>query len=202
MQFHRKYLSFVTAAVAAALLPAAPAAHAQVISNTATADWTDNGRAGQTLSNRVDVTVRSRPPEQPVIQTYRLLENGGDKSAPLRPTQCGGSIIAVQNLGAASSGNLIQLSGVYAGLPTTPASLQSSNAFRAGEVLVIGLTLASANIDPNAIDTLAAVLDLANGDRQFVILPNTAHSVGFSLNRHLMHYAVRNFLNAPAPIAA
>jgi uncharacterized repeat protein (TIGR01451 family) len=178
MQFHRKYLSFVTAAVAAALLPAAPAAHAQVISNTATADWTDNGRAGQTLSNRVDVTVRSRPPEQPVIQTYRLLENGGDKSAPLRPTQCGGSIIAAQNLGAASSGNLIQLSGVYAGLPTTPASLQSSNAFRAGEVLVIGLTLASANSDPNAIDTLAAVLDLANGDRERITLTETASNSG------------------------
>ena len=107
MQFHRKYLSFVTAAVAAALLPAAPAAHAQIISNTATADWTANGRAGQTLSNRVDVTVRSRPPEQPVIQTYRLLENGGNKSAPLRPTQCGGSIIAASALLSMSERMLI-----------------------------------------------------------------------------------------------
>jgi alpha-beta hydrolase superfamily lysophospholipase len=51
-------------------------------------------------------------------------------------------------------------------------------------------------------DLLDFYRDLANGDRQFVILPYTAHSVGFSLNRHLMHYAVRNFLNAPAPIAA
>jgi alpha-beta hydrolase superfamily lysophospholipase len=41
---------------------------------------------------------------------------------------------------------------------------------------------------------------LPNGDRQFVILPNTAHSAGFSNNRHLLWYAVRNFLAAPAPI--
>ena len=43
---------------------------------------------------------------------------------------------------------------------------------------------------------------LPNGDRQFIILPHTAHSVGYSRNRHLMYYAVNNFLAAPAPIAA
>ena len=42
---------------------------------------------------------------------------------------------------------------------------------------------------------------LPNGDRQFVILPYTAHSVGYSRNRHLMWYAVRNFLAAPAAVA-
>ena len=51
-------------------------------------------------------------------------------------------------------------------------------------------------------DLLEFYTQLANGDRQFVILPNTAHSVGFSLNRHLMYYALNNFLIAPAPIAA
>lgn len=169
MRFHRKYLSLVTATVAAALLPAAPAAQAQVISNTASADWTDNGRPGQALSNRVDVTVRSRPPEQPVIRTYRLLDSGGNKSAPLHPTQCGG---------LTSTDNLIQLTGVYAGLPTAPAALQSSDAFRAGEVLVVGVTLASANVDPNATDLLPVVLDLANGDREHITLTETAANSG------------------------
>src|SRR5262249_1155524 len=37
-----------------------------------------------------------------------------------------------------------------------------------------------------------------NGDRQFVILPHTAHSAGYSKNRHLLWYAMRNFLAAPA----
>jgi pimeloyl-ACP methyl ester carboxylesterase len=42
---------------------------------------------------------------------------------------------------------------------------------------------------------------LPNGDRQFVILPHTAHSLGYSKNRHLLWYAVQNFLAAPAPAA-
>lgn len=43
---------------------------------------------------------------------------------------------------------------------------------------------------------------LPNGDRQFVILPQTAHSLGYSKNRHLLWYAVKNFLAAPAPTPA
>jgi len=34
------------------------------------------------------------------------------------------------------------------------------------------------------------------------ILPHVAHSAGYSKNRHLMWYAMRNFLAAPAPAAA
>ena len=43
---------------------------------------------------------------------------------------------------------------------------------------------------------------MPNGDRQFVILPKTAHSPGYGKNRHLLWYAIKNFLAAPAPIAA
>jgi pimeloyl-ACP methyl ester carboxylesterase len=42
---------------------------------------------------------------------------------------------------------------------------------------------------------------LPNGDRQFVILPQTAHSAGYSKNRHLLFYALHNFLAEP-PVAA
>jgi len=41
---------------------------------------------------------------------------------------------------------------------------------------------------------------LPNGDRQFVILPETAHKPGLWEERHLLYYAVKNFLAAPAPI--
>jgi dipeptidyl aminopeptidase/acylaminoacyl peptidase len=44
--------------------------------------------------------------------------------------------------------------------------------------------------------------ELRNGDRQFVILPNVAHSAGYSNNRHLLWYAVRNFLAAPSAVAS
>jgi pimeloyl-ACP methyl ester carboxylesterase len=48
-------------------------------------------------------------------------------------------------------------------------------------------------------DLLDFYQQLPNGDRQFVILPHTAHSPGYSNNRHLLWYATRNFLAAPAP---
>jgi len=51
-------------------------------------------------------------------------------------------------------------------------------------------------------DLLDFFRQLPNGDRQFVILPQTAHSLGYSKNRHLLWYAVQNFLGAPPPIAA
>jgi pimeloyl-ACP methyl ester carboxylesterase len=49
-------------------------------------------------------------------------------------------------------------------------------------------------------DLIDFYMQLPNGDRQFVILPHTAHSVGYSKNRHLLWYAMRNFLAAPAPV--
>jgi len=51
-------------------------------------------------------------------------------------------------------------------------------------------------------DLLDFYAQLPNGDRQFVILPHTAHSIVFSKNRHLLWYAMQNFLNAPAAIPA
>ncbi len=51
-------------------------------------------------------------------------------------------------------------------------------------------------------DLLDFYRQLPNGDRQFVILPQTAHSAGYSKNRQLLYYAIHNFLRAPAPTAA
>ena len=50
-------------------------------------------------------------------------------------------------------------------------------------------------------DLLEFFRALPNGDRQYVILPNTAHSQAFSKNR-LLWYAMKNFLNAPAAVAS
>ena len=50
-------------------------------------------------------------------------------------------------------------------------------------------------------DLLDFYTQLPNGDRQFVILQNTAHSPGYSKNRHLLFYAVKNFLAAPTVAA-
>jgi pimeloyl-ACP methyl ester carboxylesterase len=42
---------------------------------------------------------------------------------------------------------------------------------------------------------------LPNGDRQFVILPGTAHSVTLATNRQLFWHVARAFLTMPTPIA-
>jgi pimeloyl-ACP methyl ester carboxylesterase len=51
-------------------------------------------------------------------------------------------------------------------------------------------------------DLLDFFRQLPNGDRQFVILPHTAHSSDYSMNRHLLWYAMKNFLGEPAPVAS
>jgi pimeloyl-ACP methyl ester carboxylesterase len=51
-------------------------------------------------------------------------------------------------------------------------------------------------------DLLDFYRQLPNGDRQFIILPHTAHSLGTSKNRHLLWYAVKNFLAAPPAIVS
>jgi pimeloyl-ACP methyl ester carboxylesterase len=57
-------------------------------------------------------------------------------------------------------------------------------------------------------DGIATVADLEdfynqlpNGDRQFVILPGTAHSVVLAINRELFWHVTRAFLTMPTPIA-
>jgi pimeloyl-ACP methyl ester carboxylesterase len=50
-------------------------------------------------------------------------------------------------------------------------------------------------------DLLDFFRQLPNGDRQFVILPRTPHAADFSYNRHLLWYAIKNFLAEPAAVA-
>jgi pimeloyl-ACP methyl ester carboxylesterase len=57
-------------------------------------------------------------------------------------------------------------------------------------------------------DGIATVADLEefynllpNGDRQFIILPGTAHSVALATNRQLFWHVTKAFLTMPAPIA-
>jgi pimeloyl-ACP methyl ester carboxylesterase len=57
-------------------------------------------------------------------------------------------------------------------------------------------------------DGIATVIDLEefynllpNGDRQFIILPGTAHSVALATNRQLFWHVTKAFLTMPTPIA-
>lgn len=67
--------------------------------------------------------------------------------------------------------------------------------------------LAPALLVRGEYDGIAAVPDLEeffnklpNGDRQFIILPGTAHSVALAINRELFWHVTRAFLTMPKPI--
>ncbi|HEV8308917.1 MAG TPA: alpha/beta hydrolase [Methylomirabilota bacterium] len=47
-------------------------------------------------------------------------------------------------------------------------------------------------------DLLEFYRRLPNADRQLVVLPGAAHSLGFDLNRHRLWHLVRAFLEMPA----
>jgi len=51
-------------------------------------------------------------------------------------------------------------------------------------------------------DLLDFFAKLRNGDRQYVILPNTSHNEVFGKNRQLLWYAMKNFLAEPLPEAS
>ena len=58
--------------------------------------------------------------------------------------------------------------------------------------------------DHDGISTDADLLDffrqLPNGDRQFVVLPNVAHSIGYSKNRAMADHVMQAFLSMPPQV--
>jgi alpha-beta hydrolase superfamily lysophospholipase len=60
--------------------------------------------------------------------------------------------------------------------------------------------------DHDGISTNADLLDffgqLPNGDRQFVIVPNTAHSIGYANNRQMAWHTMHAFLTMPPQVAS
>jgi alpha-beta hydrolase superfamily lysophospholipase len=60
--------------------------------------------------------------------------------------------------------------------------------------------------DHDGISTNEDLLDffgqLPNGDRQFVILPNVAHSIGYANNRHMANHVMQAFLSMPPQVAS
>ena len=43
---------------------------------------------------------------------------------------------------------------------------------------------------------------LPNGDREFVILPNVAHSIGYAKNRHMAWHVMQSFLTMPPQVSS
>lgn len=169
------------------MLPAASAlARTTVISNTASAEWQLGNSKQLVRSNRVDIAVSPTAPERPQIDTFRLT-GGSPNTLPLAipATRC-----------SSSSGPVTIIpKGVHAALPTNPAALQQTASFRAGEVIVVGLTLHSANVDAETRDTVVANLALANGDKETITLVESEPNSG-------KFYGIINTIGVPPPVVA
>lgn len=164
----KSFSAVCAAASAATLLLATPAAaQSRIIQNTAVADWEQGGQSFRTPSNRVDTVVKPALPSAPVINTFRI-GGGGGRTAPLAPTRCAGR----------TGPTIIELGGVHATLPTNPAQLIQSGQFHAGDVIVIGLSLSSANRDPAIRDQLDVDIKLANGDAERITLVEDSANSG------------------------
>lgn len=159
-----RHLAILLAALTMALGMGAPAARAQTsagttITNTAAANWFDQGAAHTVSSNTVAITVENQPVS---IETFKLQPNG-TQSLMFNAANCGGQPIAIPGIGVGQA---------------TVTSLASSATVRIGGVLFFKLTAASANRDPAAIDSLTATLVTTAGDRETIVIHETDPNSG------------------------
>ena len=140
---------------------AAPA-HAQAISNTASASWSRSGQAFSTLSNTVAFEVA---PVAVTIETFAAAAT--PTSLTFTPSRCGNTPILLGN----GDAGLQVIAGV------APASK-----VRIGDAFFFRVTAPAENHDPTAIDRLETTLITSSGDRETVVIyetgPNTGTFVG------------------------
>lgn len=165
----------LAAALSTVLLPfgvPGGVAHAQdtsanTITNTAEANWTFAGRDFDTTSNEVVIQVDPNPPE---ITAFRP-SAGGNTQLVFQNPICGGNQM-VQT--GQSSGQMTQ---------TTTASVEQTNVVNAGQQLFFEVTAAAANLDPNAVDSLDAIIETNSGDREEITIFESGVNTGIFIGQ-------------------
>ncbi|MCB2089507.1 MAG: hypothetical protein R3E18_12835 [Sphingomonadaceae bacterium] len=148
-----------SALLALVLLCAFPGqALAQSITNIAEASWDFGPGSTYVRSNEVTFDI-----SEPVvhIDTYRL-DSQSSTQTVLRASQCGGGSLPLP--GGTSGGSTVGI---------TPETT-----YHAGEHLIFSVTSPRANTDPGAIDHITVVLTNQSGDREELIVYETANNSG------------------------
>ncbi len=142
------------------------------ISNTATVQWELGSNLFVRSSNRVDIDVATAPAPTLSLSTFQLSGDPNAEHLLVPKTICRGTA------GEAP----VTLEGAFAGVALDPAAVARTTRIRAGEPLVVAISSAGDNGNPNAIDELTVVLNTPAGDRETLILhesgPNTGYFVG------------------------
>ncbi|MFY7835722.1 MAG: isopeptide-forming domain-containing fimbrial protein [Novosphingobium sp.] len=139
-------------------IPCATSAQ-EMITNTATANWTDHGQTVSATSNTVSFPVETAVA---TMQTLRYLPDGSGTIALALPS-CGQRSMALSG-----SRTSITLNG----------SLLPSDSFRIGELLYVRISAPSANRSANAIDQLQIKATTSSGDEELMTIAETGVNTG------------------------
>jgi uncharacterized repeat protein (TIGR01451 family) len=147
----------------------------RTITNIAEATWDADGSRRQVASNPVRFDVSTAPLTPPAIRVFRRSPNGGSELV-YRPPNCGPNPGPVQQARAQATASITPAGNATA--VTATATVQQTDQLRGGEPLFFEVSAASANRDRNAIDTLTVVLTSAEGDRETMVVFETAPDSG------------------------
>lgn len=143
------------------------------ISNTATILW-DAGvsRVGRN-SNRVDVAV-TRPVGPPAPASLSLFQFEPSQSQASQP------LTVPTTMCQAGDGTMqtVDLTGVFAGISVSPASVRPASSVKAGSPLIIAIDSPSDNRDSSAIESLNFTLDTPDGDSEVLVLTESSADSG------------------------
>lgn len=141
-------------------------AHAQSISNVASASWQVGTTPYTAPSNRVDVTVVTPPPQPVTIRTLGFTSSG-TMVTPTSATMCmgtSGPVAINPRAGDFASG-------------TAPNSAPQTS-FYAGDTVIVRMMHSAANVSATTIDTVDVTLTSANGERELITLRETGVNTG------------------------
>lgn len=151
-----RQIGITLTALFAALLVGVLAADAQTITNTASAQWSQQGSAYSVNSNTVSIAVSQGPV---MIETY-IPASTGQALGMAAPT-CGGAPIQIPGSGA-----------------SLLATVQPASTLRAGNTLYFRMSAPGANANAGAVDTLEATITDASGDREVLTIFETGANTG------------------------
>lgn len=143
------------------------------ITNIAEASWEADGRRRRIDSNPVSFDVSSTPATPPTLRVYRRSPGTGSDLVYREPAcSVGPNPVQQGAVGQAQAGAGNNAAAVAS------ARVQPTSQLRGGEPLFFEVSAASANRDPNAIDSLTVVITSADGDRETMTVFETAPDSG------------------------
>jgi uncharacterized repeat protein (TIGR01451 family) len=156
------------AAFAAALLCGNPtAATAQrTISNVASMQWDVGITHVVRSSNQIDLLVDASSPATPTLTTYQFATPPGAVQLAVPTTLCRGP----------GGDAPVILEGAFAGLSTSPATLEPTSSIRAGEPLVLSISSVADNKDPAKVDTIVIRVTTVNDSETLTLQESGANT--------------------------